>query len=70
MVRRMSRRTQSCSQKNQYPTYDRAAEAADRRGTQIGEYLEAYRCAWCQWFHIGHVWSKDKNREKEEWGCE
>lgn len=48
-----SRQT-SCAGKRQYARGREARKAARVTQSFGGGRMEAYRCQWCDWWHVGH----------------
>lgn len=48
-------RRRSCHRKNPHDTMKEAETAADEMTHRLGEYIEAYKCRHCDFFHTGHA---------------
>lgn len=47
-------RQKACVGKRQYAQGRHARLAARRAQSNGGGRMHAYRCPWCDWFHVGH----------------
>lgn len=56
-----------CVAKRPYPTIEVAREVAKDISERIGEKISAYKCGWCDFWHVGHE-NKPKSKKKgQKW---
>jgi len=57
LKRQQFKKIASCDEKFRYETKKQAVAAANYSTYRTGEVIQAYRCEFCNGFHIGHKYT-------------